>query len=136
MSKLTFPLPLGERVRVRGNRQYQQTFFNRLVMSPQSFTPTAPSPKRLWRVGDLLPPPCLRRSGYAQAGLKGEGCACFSLLSRGVFHNFFDNIGNDLMAFYVCAILYHMSKFLTSSPKIEPNPNFKNNHPKKCHVKI
>jgi hypothetical protein len=25
--KLSFPLPLGERVRVRGNRQYQQTFF-------------------------------------------------------------------------------------------------------------
>src|SRR4030042_1547558 len=45
LSKITSPLPLWERVRVRGNRKYRQTFFNRLVMPPQSFTPT------------LLPPP-------------------------------------------------------------------------------
>jgi len=57
LSKVISPLPLGERVRVRvrGNRQYQQTFFNRLVMPPQSFTPTLFPPPSRGRVSLVFP---------------------------------------------------------------------------------
>jgi len=46
---MAFPLPWGEREGVRGDRG-----------------------KRSSHHPHLNPPPCLRRSGFAQAGLKGE----------------------------------------------------------------
>jgi len=52
LSKFNSPLPLGERVRVRGNLQYQQNFFNHIVMLPYSYTPT------------LLPPPSRGREVF------------------------------------------------------------------------
>jgi hypothetical protein len=58
LSKLISPLPLGERVRVRGKNGISG------VLSPPPF----PSP------------------------LKGEGFPCPTVLSRAVFHNFFDII--------------------------------------------
>jgi hypothetical protein len=58
LSRLISPLPLGERVRVRGKNGISG------VLSPPPF----PSP------------------------LKGEGFPCPTVLSRTVFHNFFDII--------------------------------------------
>ena len=93
LSKVISPLPLGERVRVRGKKTVSWV--------------------SLLRPSDLSPPPL-------PSPLKGEGFPYLSVYSRAVFHKTFDNI--DLLSFFTKYLLKRLarsfsSSFLTSSSR-------------------